>query len=84
MQSEIVAQLEQHIAARILKQPGRRIASDEPIISSGLVSSFQLVDIALYVEDAFGVRIDDTELTPESFDTLGQLARIIEARQVEK
>jgi acyl carrier protein len=81
MSSEIITQLEQHLAKDILKQPARRIAADEAIISSGLVSSLQLVDIALYVEDAFGVRIDDTELNPAFFDTLGQLAAIIEARR---
>ena len=80
MLAEIIVQLEQHIAGHVLKQPGRRIAADEALITSGLLSSFQLVDVALYVEDAFGVRIDDTELNPNSFDTLHQLARMIETR----
>ena len=79
--SEIVAQLTEQIASKVLKQPARRIAADEALISSGLVSSLQLVDIALYVEDAFGVRIDDTELTATVFDTLDQLAAIIAARR---
>jgi acyl carrier protein len=81
MHLEIISQLEQHIARDVLKQPGRRIAADEPIITSGLVSSFQLVDIALYVEDAFGVHIDDTELNSEFFDTLEQLAELIATRR---
>jgi acyl carrier protein len=81
MHSEIVAQLEQHIAGEVLRQPGRRIPGNESLISSGLVSSFQLVDIALFVEDAFGVRIDDTELGPDTFDTLEQLAGIIAERR---
>ena len=79
--SDIVLQLEQHIAGKVLKQAARRIAADEPLITSGLVSSLQLVDIALYVEDAFGVRIDDTELTSSTFDTLEQLAGIIASRR---
>lgn len=81
MPSEIISQLEQHIARDVLKQPGRRIAADEAIISSGLLGSLQLVDIALYVEDAFGVRIDDTELSASSFDTLEQLADMIDSRR---
>lgn len=79
--SEILSQLEEHIAARVLRQPTRQIAADEALISSGLVGSLQLVDIALYVEDAFGVRIDDTELTSRVFDTLEQLAGIIVVRR---
>ena len=39
------------------------------------------MDVALYVEDTFGVRIEDTELNADTFDTLTQLAALIEARQ---
>lgn len=73
--------LENLIAGRILKQPGRAIDPDEPLISGGLVDSFSLVDLALSVEDTFGVRIEDTELNAESFDSLRQLADLIEARK---
>ena len=81
MSSDVISQLERHITRVVLKQPTRRIAADEAIITSGLLSSLQLVDIALYVEVAFGVRIDDTELGSSLFDTLEQLAGVIEARR---
>ncbi len=81
MNSEITAQLERYITHELLKQPGRRITPDEAIITSGILSSLHLVDVALFVEDAFGVRIDDTELASECFDTLRQLVAIIEARR---
>lgn len=80
--AEIVSKLESHIATDVLKQPGRRIAEDLPIISSGLIDSFNLVDLALYVEDTFGVRIEDTELTAQTFDSLSQLADIIASRMI--
>jgi len=69
------------IADHILNQPQREIAPDEALISVGLIDSFNLVDLALYVEDTFGVRIDDTELTSDNFDTLNQLVAIIRDRQ---
>ena len=79
--SEIIAQLEGFIAGKILKQTGRRIGADEALISSGLVDSFSLMDLALFVEDSYGVRIEDTELNSQSFDTLAQLAALIQARK---
>jgi len=80
--SETTSALGQYIAATILKQPKRVLADDEPLISSGLIDSFSLVDLALFVEQTFGVRIDDSELNAETFDSLAQLAAIIEARRV--
>lgn len=80
MSDEIITQLAQLVAAKILKQPNRKIKPDEPVISSGLIDSFNLVDVALLVEDTWGVRIDDSELNAETFDTLAQLAELIESR----
>lgn len=81
MTDDILNTLAAHIAAEILKQPNRRIAPDEPIISSGLIDSFHLVDLGIYVEDTFGVRIDDSELNRDTFDTLEQLTALIRQRQ---
>lgn len=81
MTTEIPSILAKHIAEKIIKQPNRVITNDEPIISSGLIDSFSLMDLALYVEDTFGVRIDDTELNASTFDTLGQLANLIQSRK---
>lgn len=81
MENEISTQLSQFIAGTILKQPGRQIAQDEALISGGLVDSFSLVDLALFVEGTFGVRIEDTELNADTFDTLKQLTTLIEKRK---
>lgn len=77
----IISTLEKYIAAQVLKQPNRRIAPDEPLITSGLIDSFSLMDLALFVEDTFGVRVEDTELNANTFDNLNQLAGLITARK---
>lgn len=76
-----IESISQHIAAKILKQPNRRIAADEALISSGLIDSFSLVDLALFVEDTYGVHLDDAELTADTFDTLNELDHLITERQ---
>ena len=79
--SDTAAQLSTFIAGTILKQPQRVIDPNEKLISSGLIDSFSLMDLALYVEDNFGVRIEDTELNAETFDDLTQLTNLIESRK---
>lgn len=80
MSEEIIQKLGEHIAKNILKQPNRQIKPDQLLISSGLIDSFSLVDLALYVEDTFNVHIDDSELNAETFDTLEALASLIASR----
>jgi acyl carrier protein len=76
-----ISEIEKYIATQILKQPNRKIAADESLISSGLIDSFSLMDLALFVEDTFGVRIEDTELNANTFDNLTQLNSLIESRK---
>ena len=78
---ELSTLLSGHIAAQFLKQPNPILRGDEPLLSSGLIDSFNLVDLALYVEDTFNVRIDDTELNAATFDTLDQLVELIQTRR---
>jgi acyl carrier protein len=79
--NEIQTELSNYIAQKILKQPNRTIQPDEPIISSGLIDSFHLVDLGLFVEDKYGVRIDDSELNADMFDTIARLTEIIQERR---
>lgn len=80
MTDNMISKLAAYIASEMLKQPGRVITPDEPLISSGLVDSFSLVDLALFVEDNYGVQIADTELNASVFDTLAQLEALIRSR----
>lgn len=56
------------------------IKTDQALISGGLIDSFSLVDLALFVEDTFNVHLDDSELNEETFDTLDQLAELVASR----
>jgi acyl carrier protein len=78
---EMKVRLTEYLAKDILRQPGRVIQPDEALLTSGLIDSFHLVDLALFVEDAFGVRIDDSELNASTFDTLEGLIALIQSRQ---
>ena len=74
---QIIKQIGKKISHEIIKQPNRTISQNEPIISSGLIDSFSLVDLALAVEDVFGVHIEDTELNAKCFDSLSELADLV-------
>lgn len=80
MIAEIMQNISMYIATQILRQPKRVLLPDEPLISNGLVDSFNLVDLSLFIEKTFNVYIDNTELNRETFDTLSQLASLVQSR----
>ncbi len=81
MSDETIATLNRFITAEILKQPRRELSLTEKLLSSGLIDSFSLVDLSIFVESTFGVHIDDTELNAGTFDSLAELAALIHDRQ---
>ena len=80
MSKEMRDKLNEFIVTSILKQPTRTLSLVEPLISSGLIDSFSLVDLAVYVDEEIGVHIDDSELNSATFDTLDQLVDLILTR----
>lgn len=78
---EIIDLLSEKITKNLLKDSKMKLDPSEPLISTGLLDSFNLVDLALIVEEEFGVRIEDFELNADTFDTIEELAQIIAERQ---
>lgn len=81
MTEAAISKLNTFITTEILKQPGRQLSPTEKLLSSGLIDSFNLIDLSIFVETTFGVHIDDTELNASTFDSLAELAAIIQERQ---
>jgi len=73
----LIATLGDKISINILNQTENIIQPGESLISSGLIDSFSLVDLALIIEESLGVRIEDYELNSDSFDNLNELAALI-------
>jgi acyl carrier protein len=80
MISDIEAKISEYIRMQVIKRPKFDLGNDDALISSGLIDSFHLVDLAVFVEETFGVRIEDIELNASTFDTIAQLSAIIQLR----
>ena len=69
---EIIDLLSEKITKNLLKDPKMKLDPSEPLISTGLLDSFNLVDLALIVEETFGVRIEDCGLiTASGYEAFG-------------
>ena len=69
------------ITANMIHDPSYPLQDDEPLITGGLIDSFSLVELALFIEQNFGVHLDDFELTADNMDTLASILAFVEARK---
>jgi acyl carrier protein len=78
--ADSLAPLREFIDRTYGRAVGRALTAEEPLVSSGIIDSFGLVDLSLFVEERFGVRIDASDLGAHRADSAGEIARLIESR----
>ncbi|HKS22899.1 MAG TPA: acyl carrier protein [Thermoanaerobaculia bacterium] len=58
------------------------IGFDEPLISSGIIDSFGVLEVIAFLEDTFRVVLDPTRLPVTEFETVNRITALVErARQ---
>ena len=72
-QSAVRENLRGFITRELIRDPAYPLADDEGIVTGGMMDSFALAELGVYIENAFGVYIPDTELTVERMNTLDQI-----------
>ena len=59
----------------------RDVANDEELISSGLLTSLQTVELVLFLDQHFGIDITDDEFVEENFNTVDAVARLVASKR---
>jgi acyl carrier protein len=70
-----------YIVNSLIKNPKFKLGDQDKLISGGLVDSFSLVELSMFLEEKFGVRPDDTELNADNMDTVEMIANYVESRK---
>ena len=53
------------------------LTPDYPLIDNDVIDSLAIFEIVNFIEDHYGIKLGDDELTPENFETLGAMARLV-------
>ena len=57
------------------------VGPDTPLISSGIVDSFSMVSLKVFLEKKYGIRLPDEDATPEAFDTVNSIIAVVKKHQ---
>jgi acyl carrier protein len=77
--AEIKQKLREFICAELIRNPAYPLKDDEPLITGGLIDSFSIAQIGVFVEKALGVYVPDVDLTVENMDDLDRMAALVAA-----
>jgi acyl carrier protein len=73
-----------HLRARIREfinenyADGQPITDDTELVRSGIVESYGIVELLLYIEEEFGLSFPDEMITPDNFRNVAAIAHGLE------
>jgi acyl carrier protein len=62
----------------------RLVREDTPLITGGIVDSFSMVSLKRFLEKKCAIRIPDEEATPAAFDSVNEIAALVERIRARK
>jgi acyl carrier protein len=71
-------QLREFIVAQFMyEQNNKALELDDDLLNQGIVDSMGILQVVNFMEEKFGVRISDEEITPENFRSLRVLSELV-------
>ena len=61
----------------------REITYDTPLISGGIVDSFSMVSLKVFLETKYNIQIPDAKASPEAFDSVNNIVNLLKEFSVE-
>ncbi len=75
---DIQAQIRDYIAQNLLfSDDGFGYSDDASFLEEGIVDSVGIMELVMFLEENFGLTVDDEDLTPDNFDSVNKLAAYI-------
>ena len=57
-----------------------QVGPDDSLFDSGILDTFALPDMVTAIEEEFGLKVPDSDLTPRKFESIASIGRYIESR----
>jgi methoxymalonate biosynthesis acyl carrier protein len=58
----------------------REVPDDYPLIENGVLTSLQTVELVMFMEEEFGIVVEDDELDEENFGSIDAIAGLVEGK----
>jgi acyl carrier protein len=62
----------------------REITYDTPLISGGIVDSFSMVSLKVFLETKYNIQIPDAKASPEAFDSVNNIVNLLKEFNVKE
>ena len=74
---DCVATLRDFVVANFLFGDGELLKEDTSFMEKGIVDSTGMLELIMFLEETYNIKIEDDELVPENLDSLQNISRFV-------
>ena len=83
-QHEIIARVREYVVENFLyMRQGYEFSDTDSLLGHGIIDSMGVVELIFFVQDQFGVEVEEGEITEEHFGTLLAIAEFVQGKRPE-
>jgi acyl carrier protein len=76
----IESKIRAYIAENFLFGDAAQLGVDDSFLDKGIIDSTGILEIVMFLEEQFGIKVADSEMLPENLDSIGNITRFIEKK----
>jgi len=75
----ILEGLEKFLLTEIAVDLGKKsLDPNEDLLEQGIIDSLGIMKLVLFLEESYGIQVDDQDITPENFQCLNSMVKYVE------
>jgi len=75
----ILENLEKFLLTEIAVDLGKKsMDPNEDLLEQGIIDSLGIMKLVLFLEESYGIQVDDQDITPENFQCLSSMVKYVE------
>ncbi len=74
------SKIREFIVENFLFGDGEALKEDTSFMEEGIIDSTGTLELVFFLEETFGISVEDAELVPENFDSIRKITSYLEAK----
>jgi acyl carrier protein len=77
---QIKQELRQFVIDNFLYGRPGELRDEDSFLENGIIDSTGVLELIAFLEERFGLELEETDLTPENLDSINKVTRLVESR----
>ncbi len=78
---ELTSTIRQFIIENFLFEEDDNLKEDTSFLENGIIDSTGVLELVMYIEETYGISVDDDEIVPENLDSIANITEYIQRKQ---